>query len=173
MFDGQFSLKTSDFDRDVQVLERSEDARLTNTTDPSLKAFEARGGKLMIVHGWSDGADPALNSVRYYERVVNTMGSRAVDQFVRLYMLPGVYHNASRGPGPTALPGPMLKALEDWVENKIAPGALTAASYKIDGDPSSGVVRTRPLCPYPAIATYRGAGSTNDAENFACKASIK
>jgi len=173
LFDGRFRLTTFDFDRDVQVLERSEDARLTNTTDPNLKAFKAKGGKLMIVHGWSDGADPALNSVLYYESVVKTMGIKAVDQFFRLYMLPGIYHNASRGPGPTAFPGPMLQALEDWVENQISPGAVIAASYKIEGDATSGVVRTRPLCPYPAIAMYRGAGSTSDAENFACKVSTK
>ncbi len=80
----------------------------------------------------------------------------------RLYMLPGIYHNVARGPAPTAFPGPMLKVLEAWVENQIAPRAMVGTSYKIDGDPTSGVVRTRPLCPYPAIAMYGGAGSTND-----------
>ncbi len=173
MFDGRFRLKTFDFDRDVQGLERSEDARLTNTTEPNLTAFKARGGKLMIVHGWSDGADPAMASVRYYESVVRTMGSKSVEQFFRLYMVPGAYHNPSRGPGPTAFPDPMLKALEEWVENKIAPAAVIAASYKTDGDATSGVARTRPLCPYPTMAIYRGSGSTNEADSFACKASAQ
>jgi feruloyl esterase len=173
LFDARFSVNTFDFDRDVEVFERTEDAKLTNTTEPNLKAFKDRGGKLIIVHGWSDGADPAILSVRYYKNVVSTMGLKAVDQFFRLYMVPGVYHNASRGPGPTAFPGPMLKALEGWVEDKLAPNAVIAANDKIDGDPSSGVVRTRPLCPYPAVAMYRGTGSTNEADKFVCKAPKK
>ena len=121
------------------------------------------------MHGWSDGADPALLSVKYFESVVSTMGQRAVDQFVRLYMMPDVYHNVSRGPGPTAFPGPMLQALEAWVENKTSPDAVMAVKYRIDGDPSSGIVRTRPLCRYPQVAQYRGAGSLDDAASFVCR----
>jgi Tannase and feruloyl esterase len=171
LFEGQFNLKTFDFDRDVRALERNEDAKLTNATQPNLKVFNDHGGKLIIVHGWSDGADPAMASVQYYNSVVATVGGQAVDQFFRLYMVPGVYHNASRGPGPTAFPGPMLRALERWVEDKVAPQAVSAASYKVDGDSTSGVVRTRPLCPYPGVALYKGAGSTDEADNFVCKLS--
>ena len=29
--------------------------------------------------------------------------------------------------------------------------------------------RTRPLCPYPQTAVYKGAGSTDEASNFVCK----
>jgi feruloyl esterase len=173
LFEPRFSLNTFDFDRDVQGLEQTEDAKLTNATEPNLKAFKDRGGKLIIVHGWSDGADPAMLSVQYHNSVVSTMGLKAVDQFFRLYMVPGVYHNASRGPGPTAFPGPMLKALVSWVEGKGVPGAVIATNYKIDGDPSSGVIRTRPLCPYPAVAMYRGTGSTNEATSFVCKMTSK
>ena len=32
---------------------------------------------------------------------------------------------------------------------------------------------TRPLCPYPQVAQYKGTGSTNDAANFVCKAPAK
>jgi len=168
LFDGQFNVNTFDVARDVEALERTEDARLTNTTEPNLKAFKDRGGKLIVVHGWSDGADPALLSVQYYETVVSTMGRKAVDQFVRLYMVPGVYHNASRGPGPTAFPDTMLTALEGWVEQHVAPDAVVGAAYKIDGNPSSGVVRTRPLCPYPRIAKYKSSGNTDEAASFVC-----
>jgi tannase/feruloyl esterase len=171
LFDGRFSLKTFNFARDVHALLRTEDAKLTNANAPNLKAFNERGGKLIIVHGWSDGADPAMASVRYYDDAVSTMGRNAVEQFFRLYMVPAVYHNAARGPGPTAFPGPMLAALERWVEEAVAPTAVTAVSYKVDGDPSSGIVRTRPLCPYPAVAVYRGPGSTDEAKNFVCNVS--
>jgi hypothetical protein len=173
LFNGQFNLETFDFDRDADALERNEDAKLTNTTQPNLKPFNDRGGKLIIVHGWSDGADPAMASVQYYNSVLATMGEKAVERFFRLYMVPGVYHNASRGPGPTAFPGPMLKALEDWVENDAVPDAVIGTSYRIDGDPTSSVLRTRPLCPYPQVAAYKGTGSANEATNFVCKTPSK
>jgi feruloyl esterase len=169
MFDVRFKVDTFDFDRDLAALERTEDAKLTNTTSPNLKAFKDRGGKLIIVHGWNDGADPALLSVKYFDSVVSTMGRNTVDRFFRLYMVPGVYHNASRGPGPTAFPGPMQRALEAWVENDAPPEAIVASTYNVDGDPSSGVVRTRPWCPYPQIAGYRGEGNIDDAANFVCR----
>jgi hypothetical protein len=154
-----------------QVPETRRGPDFVEVASPCFDAYLRVGAipKLIIVHGWSDGADPAMASVQYYGSVVSTMGQNAVDQFFRLYMVPGVYHNASRGPGPTAFPGPMLKALERWVEDKVAPTAVTAASYNVDGDPSSGIVRTRPLCPYPAVAVYRGTGSRDEARNFVCK----
>jgi feruloyl esterase len=108
-------------------------------------------------------------SVKYYDSVASTMGRKAVDQFFRLYMVPDVYHNASRGPGPTAFPEPMLRVLEEWVEKKNVPQAVIATRYKIDGDPASGIARTRPLCPYPEVAVYKGTGSIDDAVNFSCK----
>jgi hypothetical protein len=169
MFDTRFNVNRFDFDRDIEALESTEDAKLTNTTNANLKAFKDRGGKLVIVHGWSDSADPAMLSVKYYESVISTMGRNEVDQFLRLYMLADVYHNASRGPGPTAFPEPMLTVLEEWVENKTAPEAVIATSYKIDGDPTGGIARTRPLCPYPEVAAYKGTGSIDDAVNFSCK----
>jgi feruloyl esterase len=169
LFDTRFQVNTFDFDRDLEALESTEDAKLTNTTNPNLKEFKDRGGKLIIVHGWSDGADPAMLSVKYYDGVISAMGQKAVDHFFRLYMVPDVYHNASRGPGPTAFPEPMRRILHDWVENTTAPEAVIATKYKIDGDRTSGIARTRPLCPYPQITVYRGTGSIDDAVNFSCK----
>jgi feruloyl esterase len=169
MADTRFHIDSFDFDRDFEALESTEDAKLTNTTNPNLKALKDRGSKLIIVHGWGDGADPAMLSVKYYDSVASTMGRKAVDQFFRLYMVPDVYHNASRGPGPTAFPEPMLRVLEEWVEKKNVPQAVIATRYKIDGDPASGIARTRPLCPYPEVAVYKGTGSIDDAVNFSCK----
>jgi feruloyl esterase len=169
MFDAHFAVNTFNFDRDLQALEKTEDAKLTNANDPNLKPFMDRGGKLIIVHGWSDAADPAMLSVKYYEHVVSVMGADTAAQFFRLYMTPGVYHNASHGPGPTAFPGPMLRALEAWVENKTAPEAVVATTYETDGDPSSGILRTRPLCPYPQVARYRGSGNIDAAASSVCR----
>jgi feruloyl esterase len=59
----------------------------------------------------------------------------------------------------------MVGALEQWVEHKAAPDQIVA-SHATRGT----VDRTRPLCPYPQVAVYRGSGSVDDAANFACKA---
>jgi tannase/feruloyl esterase len=34
--------------------------------------------------------------------------------------------------------------------------------------PDNKATMTRPLCPYPAVAKYKGDGDTNDAANFVC-----
>jgi Tannase and feruloyl esterase len=170
MLDSRFTVDTFDFDRDMPHLESAEDAKLTNATEANLKAFKDRGGKLIIAHGWSDGVDTPLITVNYYDSVVMRMGVNRVSEFLRLYMVPGVYHNIGQGPGLTTFREPMMTALQHWVEKRVTPGSVVATKYKTDGNPSSGVVRTRPLCPYPQVAQYRGTGSIDDAANFACRA---
>lgn len=88
------------------------------------------------------------------------MGSRAKDT-ARLFMVPGMNH-CGGGPGATSFD--MLAVLERWVEHGIAPEQIPASRI-VDGK----IIRTRPLCPYPQVATYNGAGSTGDAANFVCK----
>ena len=70
-----------------------------NSTDPDLKRFKARGGKLIIYHGWSDAAIPPQTAIDYYKSVVAKMGAKDSDTFVRLFMAPGVQH-CGGGPGP-------------------------------------------------------------------------
>jgi hypothetical protein len=87
-------------------------------------------------------------------------------------MVPGVHHCGGgpgpNGPAPNSYREPMTTALERWVETGIGPGRIVATKYKIDGDQKSGVARTRPLCPYPQVATYNGTGSVDEASNFSC-----
>ena len=82
--------------------------------------------------------------------------------FYRLFVAPGMGH-CSGGPGPNTFDA--LTALEQWVEHGVAPDTLIA-THSTGGT----VDRTRPLCPYPQVAQYKGVGSTNDAANFTCKA---
>lgn len=161
--------------------------RAVNATDPDLRRFRARGGKLIVYHGWSDPAMPALSTINYYDSVVANMGLQETEAFVRLYVAPGMHH-AFLGPGPNffgqvdlaGLGGPpdvptptdpqhnISSVLVRWVENGVAPGPIIATKYVNDLDPSQGVKMTRPLCPYPQIAKYKGTGDTNDAANFVC-----
>ena len=168
--------RTFTVDRDMQTADEKL-APVMNATDPDLKKFKARGGKLILYHGWSDAAIPPVNAIRYYESVVTKMGAKNTQPFVRLYMVPGMQH-CGGGPGPynfgqVSVPlgdaqHDMDAALERWVEQGIAPDSIIATKYKTGANPASGVVRTRPLCAYPEVAHWKGSGSTNDAANFEC-----
>ncbi len=151
-------------------------AQILNAINPNLAPFKAHGGKLIIYHGWNDPAISALNTVNYYDEVVNKLGAEQTKAFTRLYMVPGMQHCTS-GPGPDSF-GQLGSggndaqynaelALEQWVEKGIAPRVIIATKYADDG-PAKDVKMTRPLCPFPQIAKYKGTGDTNDAGNFAC-----
>ena len=55
-----------------------------------------------------------------------------------------------------------------WVEQGTAPKQMVATKYENDR-PENRVVMTRPLCPYPQIAGYVGAGPTTEASSFRCE----
>ena len=131
-----------------------------NATDPDLSKFKARGGKILMYHGWNDVAISPQNSIDYYSSVLAKMGRNQGD-FIRLFMAPGMGH-CQGGPGPDQVN--YMSALERWREAGEAPAALTAT--RVAGN---RVDMTRPLCAYPQVATYKGTGSTNDAANFVCK----
>jgi feruloyl esterase len=132
-----------------------------NALDPDLRPFLDRGGKLIQYHGWSDPQISPGASTQYYARVVDTSGGAAkVDRGYRLFMAPGMAH-CGGGEGPNTFD--MLFALEQWVEYREPPDRIIA-SHAVDGR----VDRTRPLCPYPQVAVYRGQGSTDAAGNFTC-----
>jgi Tannase and feruloyl esterase len=73
--------------------------RTLNAADPDLRPFKAHGGKLILYHGWSDAAVPGLSTINYYDSVAASMGVHETEDFVRLYMAPGVQH-CFGGPGP-------------------------------------------------------------------------
>jgi len=154
------------FDSDVEFI----DAKLGpifNNMNPDLSAFQAHGGKLIQYHGWSDPDISPLNSVNYYESVVDLMGRAAVgrglsrtQEFYRLFMVPGMQH-CGGGPGPDTFD--MISALDKWVTAGVAPEKVIATKV-VNG----AVERSRPLCPYPQEARWTGTGSTDRAENFVC-----
>ena len=146
------------FDNDVQFIDYKL-GPLFNATSSDLSAFRANGGKLIQYHGWSDPDITPLNSVNYYESVSKAMPGAS--DFYRLFMVPGMQH-CTGGPGPAKFD--MVGALEQWVEHGTAPEKVIASHVTSSGD----VDRTRPLCPYPQEAQWKGTGSTDQAENFVC-----
>jgi len=179
--DPKWDFRRFQVERDTKVVD-AKLARTLNATDPDLSGLRKRGGKLVIWHGWSDPAISPLNAIRYYESVQAKMGAGETDTFARLFMLPGVQH-CDGGPGPTGFNGAnaikrdaehdVNVAIERWVEEGVAPAQIVAAKFKTPAEPASGVARTRPLCPYPQVARYKGAGSTDEAGNFTCATPTK
>jgi feruloyl esterase len=131
-----------------------------DTARPNLKPFFDRGGKLLMYHGWADRQVPAMSSVSYYSQVLDAVGRSAAGKSIQLYMVPGMDH-CQGGPGTDAFD--KMAAIEEWVATGTAPKAVVA-SHAANGR----VDRTRPLCPYPQVARYKGTGSTDSAENFSC-----
>jgi feruloyl esterase len=158
--DPNWDWKTFDFDRDATRGDLPENL-IMNATDPNMAPFFSRGGKLLLYHGWSDPRVPTLDMIQYYKSVVDAMGSRSkASSSVRLFLAPGMGH-CGGGEGPNVFD--KVGALEHWVEQGKAPDMVVAshvAAGKVD--------RTRPLCPYPQIAKYKGTGSIDEAANFAC-----
>lgn len=153
--DPTYDLTDFTFARDAAVLETLRST--LDATDPDLGAFHARGGKLLVAHGWADPALGASAPIDYHTSVVDRMGAKTTSEFFRLFMAPGMFH-CGDGPGPNSFDA--LTSIERWVYDGVAPAAMVATN------PASG--RSRPLCPYPAVAVYNGSGSVDAADNFTC-----
>ena len=155
--DENWNPKALNYDVDVVTTDRTPTG--LNAVDANLNRFVEHGGKLLIYHGWSDPGIPPYNSVNYYQAVQKT--TKHASDAVRLFMVPGMGH-CGGGDGTSTFD--MVAAVDAWVTTNKAPAAIPAAKMA-DGK----AVRTRPLCPYPAVATYKGTGSTDDAANFTCR----
>ncbi len=149
-----------DYDRGVALADRSDISRV-NASNADISAYVKRGGKLILSGGWNNALVPAGAVVDYFTRVTAAIGKPAVDRTVRLYMVPGMIE-CNGGPGTDTFD--MLGVMRRWVERGESPKAVIASRVE-----HGKVVRTRPLCPYPQVATYKGAGSTDEAKNFVCR----
>jgi feruloyl esterase len=161
--DPSWDFRTLNYETDLakaEALDQSVGQFVAN--DPDLRAFKKRGGKIIQYHGFGEPEIASEDSIRYYDRLVEHFGHvREVDEFYRLYMVPGMGH--CRGGAGATDQFDMIAALEGWVERGVAPASIIGSHV------TNGVtVRTRPLCPYPQVAQWKGSGSTDEAANFAC-----
>jgi feruloyl esterase len=146
-----------DFDRDIHLLD--DWSKQADAKNPDLADFRKRGGKLLMTYGWADSILQPMMGVNYYEQALAKNGP-GTPEFFRLFMVPGMAHCAG-GIGPDRMDA--VTAMVNWVEKGKAPSSMVASKV-VD----NRVVRTRPLCPYPQVARYSGAGSIDDAANFRC-----
>ena len=136
--------------------------RVIGSDDPDLRQFRREGGKVLIWHGLADQLIFPEGTIDYYERVIDKAGGlKEAQTFARLFLAPGVNH-CGGGTGPSNFD--MFGELVKWVESGQAPEQIIATRSQ-----NNQVVRSRPLCAYPKVATYTGTGSTDDAKNFVCK----
>lgn len=159
--DPQWDWRTFDLDRDFPKAEQKLQGLLTGVDPGSLRAFFARGGRLLTYHGWADQNIAPMASVNFYTGVGSSLGEATVSNSMRLFMVPGMAH-CGGGEGPNTFD--MMVPLQQWVENGQAPTRVVA-SHSVNGK----ITRTRPLCPYPQEAVYAGTGSIDEAENFTCR----
>jgi feruloyl esterase len=144
-----------------------------DSTDPDLRAFNKRGGKLVVAVGTDDTTAPSGEQLLYYQTVIDRMGQKTVDSFARLYVIPQGGHGLSGRAAPIDGDGKVITEalqvpssadrfamLQNWVENGVAPGrseTVTAGT------------RSMPMCSYPEYPRYRG-GDINQASSYACAA---
>ena len=155
----EYDFMKFDYDRDPSLVKRW--SKLADAKDADLSKFRKRGGKVIMTYGWADQILQPMMGVNYYEAVVAKNG-RSTTDFARLFMMPGVAH-CGGGIGPDRVDA--TTAVIDWVEKNKAPDSLVATKVT-----NGTVARTRPLCPYPQVARYKGQGSIDDAANFSCVA---
>ena len=146
------------FDTDPPRLLKA--AAALNAQNPDLSPLKKRGGKIVQYSGWADNQVNPLPGIEYYETVSNRFGATETRDFYRLFMVPGMFH-CSGGPG--CGNANWLATVQAWVENGKAPDQIVGSHVE-----SGTTTRTRPLCPYPTVARYKGTGSTDDAANFTC-----
>jgi feruloyl esterase len=158
--DPAWDYRSVDFDTHVAAADRSDIARVS-ASNADISAYVRRGGKLILSGGWNNALVPAGAVLDFYRRVESTIGIEDTQQGVRLYMVPGMIE-CNGGPGTDTFD--LLGAMRRWVENGEAPADVPASRVE-----HGRVVRTRPLCPWPQVATYRGSGSTDEASSFVCR----
>ena len=152
-----------------------EDVIGTDSID--LDGFIDRKAKDITYHGVADQLIFSRGSTNYFERLHARYGAPNVDKFARLFRVPGMGHCAG-GPGPnnfgqSAAPGQfdpqhkIFDALVNWVEFGVAPDEVIATKF-VGDNPANGVAFTRPLCVFPKVAQYKGAGNPADAANWTC-----
>jgi feruloyl esterase len=161
--------RTFDFFDDTQR-GRNYGASMLDVPYTGLGPFFARGGKLLLSHGWNDGLIPAGNTLAFYSGLFPTLNDAQQQEQLRLYMVPGMDHC---GGGEGASQFDTLGTIDEWATTGKAPYRIIATRGGPGGPPGAPQLPpiTRPLCPYPLYARYDGSGDTDkDPRNFACVA---
>ncbi len=168
--DPNWDFRSFDFASDLEKTNAAIGS-IINSDNPDLGAFAGRGGKLILFQGWDDAAITPWGTIQYYHDLMQTMGADQAQNFVRLFMAPGMMHCAG-GPGPNSFDA--VASIAQWREKNQAPETIIAARYApaAAGAASGEPLATRPLCAYPKVAHWTGKGSPDEAQNYVCRAAV-
>ena len=182
VFGPAWDWRSFDAERDMTKVDAVLGPDLNGVTEGDLRAFRARGGKLILYQGWADTLVAPAQTIAFYERQSKALGRRKSSGYRPPVPCPRGSCIASAAQDPalsTPLTAPLANpptataqddlfaALAQWVETGDAPAKVIATRY-IDNTPAKGIAMQRPLCPFPQKAWYRGTGETKDAANFVC-----
>ncbi|HEY6815268.1 MAG TPA: tannase/feruloyl esterase family alpha/beta hydrolase [Croceibacterium sp.] len=162
--------KTFDYTRDAQA-GRDYGAGILDVPYTGLGAFFARGGKLLLSHGWTDGLIPATNTLKFYDGLRPTLSADQAANQLRLFMVPGMDHC---GGGEGASQFDTLGTIDEWATTGRTPDLIHAsrptAASGLPGAPPAAprAPLSRPLCAWPAYAEYKGEGDANAEASFRC-----
>jgi hypothetical protein len=159
-----WTFRDMDYASDVFVA-REYGADILDAPADGLGPYFARGGKLLLSHGWNDGLIPATNALLFYQQLYPTLTPAQANRQVRLYMVPGMDHCAG-GEGASAYD--TLAVIDEWAETGQAPYRITAT--RPTAPPLNLPEIARPLCPYPLYARYDGEGDPARESSFSCAA---
>lgn len=152
-----------EFDTDPFLLKFME-GNIFYSQNSDLTAFKEAGGKMLLMHSWSDPEVPVGMTLDYYGKVRNTMGGQAAtDDFLRMFLMPGMWHVWAYGPGATSGQD-VYSTLVDWVEHDIAPDYVMGTKYDTDGD--GAFEFARPAYRFPYYALYDGVGDWTNASSW-------
>lgn len=176
----------------VTLAEKTDPGQAT-AIDYDISAFKKRGGKVILYHGLADGLVPTKGSDWYYNSTISAFGGLSKTRdFFRYFQIPGMQHcwgttvdapwniaaafqPGVMGTGYWSVPGfqdakhDAMLALQDWVEKGRAVDEIVATTWRSSQDPSSGVLKQRPVCPWPEKAVYKGHGDVDSAASWSCK----
>ncbi len=167
------------FDFRTQMAPIAEKARWSESSNPDLRAFANRGGKIIFFSGWHDALQNPAQLIAYFEKVQATSGGpAAANAFARLFLFPGMGHCEATSYFGRAAESELtphfgepkydvLAALDRWVTSGAAPDELISFKHP-DGDPKQPVIRSIPACVYPRISRWTGRGSVLDGATYVC-----
>ena len=185
----QPGLTLETFNTVTGITDLAEAAAAVHLPPPDFRRFVDSGGKLIVYNGWHDMPCRARVLEEFYARAIQLNGADTVQQFMRVFMVPGMVHCFG---GPGAWAADYTEAMVNWVENDVEPNRIIAtypgkytfleaqvaigdgghnwSEAIIEAGRKTGASQfTRPLCPYPQYARYNGSGDPDDAANFTCK----
>lgn len=171
--------KVTDFDFDRDPARLAPMAALYNATTwvpgapghvtgPDLNKFAARGGKMIIWHGWGDPLVTPFLTVDWYEAMAKAAGGMdKMRDTARLFLIPGMDHCGINPHNQSITDTGIdpLTALEQWVEHGTAPASLTATKRN-----AGQTAWQRPICAYPLTAKLNPDSDASVAGNWTCAA---